>query len=214
MKNHSPHQTIKSNCSICNSVFQNFKISHLKQLCQEHQTVSMIVFVISVWDVKRPLLLAARVNVYLQSKFKVSLFSLDGMRTTSFWPILTLREKSLTSVVLGEHFFTHQRFSNGKHCPCTSIVKKGGSDPLRALLIYKNICEPFQWTIYVSLSNVSCVTVSKAQSFEHLYVWINAPYEIKVSRVDWLGNLKTFFVICFCSPFPYWNMMLPCTNNK
>ena len=25
----------------------------------------------------------------------------------------------------------------------------------------------------------------------------------KVTRVDWLGNLITFFIICFCSPFPY-----------
>ena len=27
-------------------------------------------------------------------------------------------------------------------------------------------------------------------------------------RVDWLGNLMTFFVISFCFPFPYWNMTL------
>ena len=26
---------------------------------------------------------------------------------------------------------------------------------------------------------------------------------IKISRVDWLGSLLTFFVIGFCSPFPY-----------
>ena len=25
----------------------------------------------------------------------------------------------------------------------------------------------------------------------------------KDSSVDWLGNLMTFFVLCFCSPFPY-----------
>ena len=44
----SPRQTIKSTCSICNSSFQNCKISHLKQLRQERQTTSMIVFAISV----------------------------------------------------------------------------------------------------------------------------------------------------------------------
>ena len=31
---------------------------------------------------------------------------------------------------------------------------------------------------------------------------------IEVNRVDWLGNLTTFFVMCFCSAFPFWNMKL------
>ena len=48
------------------------KISHTKQLCQEHQTTSMFVFAISVRDIVFPLLLAARVIVYLLSKASVN----------------------------------------------------------------------------------------------------------------------------------------------
>ena len=33
--------------------------------------------------------------------------------------------------------------------------------------------------------------------------WLYKVGIIRVSRVDWLGNLMTFFVIGFCSPFPY-----------
>ena len=42
----------------------------------------MIVFVISVWDIVRPLLLAARVIVYLQSKESIYFFS--GLKTKLF----------------------------------------------------------------------------------------------------------------------------------
>ena len=31
----------------------------------------------------------------------------------------------------------------------------------------------------------------------------NESKQLKVTKVDWLENLMTFFVICFCSPFPY-----------
>ena len=55
-------------------IFWELKNFYTKQLRLESQTTNMIVFTISVWDIVRPLLLAAPVIVYLQSKFEESFY--------------------------------------------------------------------------------------------------------------------------------------------
>ena len=124
-QNRSPRQTIKSTCSIYNSSFQNWKISHLKQLRQEksdnkHDCVCINCLRYHI----RPLLLAACVIVFLQSKFKESflsglkrkLFSLDGVRGHCFCQIMDINTKGKIAHLsyFRWAFFTHQRFSNGK----------------------------------------------------------------------------------------------------
>ena len=67
------------------SELQNFPLKAVfsRTSNNKHDSVCCI---LSVADIKWPLLLAAHVIVYLQLKFKESLFSLDGLRTTSFLP--------------------------------------------------------------------------------------------------------------------------------
>ena len=134
-QNHSEKSNKWNTCShkIARLVKPKKSHVHLQFIVSELQnfpfkvasSISMIVFAISVWDIVRPLLLAARViAVYLQSNLKKAflsglkrkLFSLDGVRTALFCQIMDTNTKGKIAHLsyFRWAFFTHQRFSNGK----------------------------------------------------------------------------------------------------